>query len=254
MKALVLAAGYGTRLQPLVQSLGLNIPKALLSVAGRPVIEYIFDKIIEINSVDEIIIVTNTQYHSKFEKWKRNFHRKKPRIKIITARAELNNSRGAVSSLDFAIKKEKINDNLLVVGSDNIFDFSLLEMYEFFKTKKTSVIAICDVEKKERLANRFGVVEIDKFQRIVGFEEKPKRPKTNLASLACYIFAKKDIDEVNQYLKSGGDPDNLGNFISWFISRKKVYGFVFNKPWFDIGTREDYEEACKIWNQKMKKL
>ena len=65
MKALILAAGYATRLYPLTK----KYPKPLLEVKGRPIINYIIEKIELVNGIDEIYIVTNSKFISDFRKW-----------------------------------------------------------------------------------------------------------------------------------------------------------------------------------------
>ncbi len=65
MKALILAAGYATRLYPLTK----EYPKPLLAIGHRPIIDYIIDKLKTIDEIDEIIVVTNSKFISRFRQW-----------------------------------------------------------------------------------------------------------------------------------------------------------------------------------------
>ena len=69
MDAIILAAGYATRLYPLTE----NTPKPLLNVAGKPIIEHIIRKLEQINPIDKIYIVTNDKFEQHFTKWLDNF-------------------------------------------------------------------------------------------------------------------------------------------------------------------------------------
>ena len=68
MKAILLAAGYATRLYPLTR----NQPKPLLEVSGKAILDYIIEKMERVNTIDEIVIVTNDKFTVHFEEWKRN--------------------------------------------------------------------------------------------------------------------------------------------------------------------------------------
>ena len=136
MKALILAAGYGTRLYPLT----IDVPKPLLAVAGRPAIEYCVDKLSEVG-VDSICVITNSKFYNDFLNWRNEFKSKIP-IKIINDGTHSKEERlGAVGDMAFAIEKESIEDCLLVMAADNIFDFSLKELVHLFNRKKSSVVA-----------------------------------------------------------------------------------------------------------------
>ena len=78
MEAIILAAGYATRLYPLTE----NIPKSLLKVANKKIIEHIISKLEEIDIVNDIYIVTNDKFSQQFTEWLKNFHSKK-QIEII---------------------------------------------------------------------------------------------------------------------------------------------------------------------------
>lgn len=240
MKAIVLAAGYATRLYPLT----LNKPKPLLKVAGKPLLEHILFRIEEVDNVDEIFIVTNDKFYPYFLRWLKSYKSNK-KIKIINDGTKTNEERlGAVGDIHFVVADQKIDDDILVIGGDNLFEFSLDHLNSFFKEKKKSVVALYDVKDKE-LAKKYGVVELDETSKIIGFEEKPNKPKSTLASTACYIFSKSDLEELEKCILNGKKPDNLGDFIKFLSKRKHFYGFVFSERWFDIGSKEQLNKADK---------
>ncbi|MCR4336109.1 MAG: nucleotidyltransferase family protein [archaeon] len=239
MKALILAAGYAKRLWPLTK----NKPKPLLIVKEKPIVEHIIKHFDDIPEIDEILIVTNEKFSLNFEQWTDEFSGKLP-IKIINDMTTSNEDRkGAVGDMKFSIDEEKIDDDLLVIAGDNLFEYKLADFYKFFKEKKSSVIACKDMNSKEEVKEKFGVVELDSNGKIIGFEEKPAEPKSSLASTACYIFSKEDLKEINLYIEADNPPDNAGDFVKWLSNHKAVYGFIFKEKWFDIGSFESLGNA-----------
>ncbi|MBI2134206.1 nucleotidyltransferase family protein [Candidatus Woesearchaeota archaeon] len=246
MKAIVLAAGYGTRLYPLTR----DVPKPLIKVAGTPIIEHILALIREINVVDEILIVTNSKFYSAFAEWLRNYGLRDG-IRLLDDGTLSNDDRlGAVGDIDFAVKSLGIDDDILVIAGDNLFDFSLLRLYQFFRQRNASVVALHDIREKEKVAGKYGVVELDADSRIINFEEKPESPKSSLASTACYFFTAHDIRLLEDCIRHNKKPDNLGEFIMWLSRREHVYGFVFSEKWFDIGSHDQLREADDYWRGK----
>lgn len=246
MKAIVLAAGYSTRLYPLTK----DIPKPLLPIAGRPMIDHILFRIEELPEIDEIYIVTNARFYPHFERWKAGFPTKR-KLTIVNDGTVSNDDRlGAIGDIDFAIRHAQIDDEILVIAGDNLFEFSLRHLERFFRAKGRTTVAIFDIGDAQRAARKYGIVEIDPEQRIVGFEEKPENPKTTLASTACYLFSREDIHLLEQCIAEHHKPDNLGEFIRWLSSRKPVYGFVFSERWFDIGDHDQLREADAHWKKR----
>jgi len=245
MKCIILAAGYATRLYPLT----LDRPKPLLPVAGKAMVEHILDKIEKVDDIDEILIITNNKFFNDFRNWRRKFSFSKP-IKIINDNTDSDDDRlGAVGDIGFAVKKEKVEDDVFVVAGDNLFEFDLRKLFEFFKEKKTSVIALYDVKDKAIAAGKYGVVEIDKDNKIISFEEKPEKPKTSLISTACYIFTEEDIEELKKSLAEEGKYDNPGDFIKWLIEKREIGGLGFKEKWFDIGSKDKLKEADVEWSK-----
>ena len=239
MKALILAAGYATRLYPLTK----NTPKPLLDVKGKPIIEHIIGRIIELQEVTEILVITNEKFAITFEQWAESFKCPIP-IKIINDLTLSNDDRkGAVGDIHYAIQDSKIDDELLVIAGDNLFEYRLTDFYTFYKQKNASVVACKDMGDTEKVMGTFGVVEIDNESRITGFEEKPQEPKSALASTACYLFTRDDVLEISKYIEAKNPPDNAGDFIKWIANHKPVYAFVFTEKWYDIGSFESLGKA-----------
>ena len=240
IKVIILAAGYATRLYPLTK----DKPKPLLEVAGKPIIEHIIAKLEEINELDEIFVVTNNKFFEHFKKWLNGFQSSK-KIKIINDKTKSNEDRlGAIGDINFVIEQEKIDEELLVVAGDNLFELSLIDVVNLFKNKNSSVIALYDVKDIE-LAKKYGIVAIDKNNKIVHFEEKPEKPKSTLASTGIYLYTRDVLKDIKEYITEGYDSDKTGSFLEWFYKRKDIYCFVSKKRWHDIGSFEQLEESRK---------
>jgi len=244
IKALILAAGYATRLYPLTK----NKPKALLEVKGKTIAEHIIRNIEGIPEITEILIITNNKFSLEFEQWAEGFRSKKP-VKIINDATLSEEDRlGAVGDIKFAVDEEELDADLLVIAGDNLFEYGLKKMYDYAKEKNADVIACFETPSIDYVAEKFGVIELDREKRLVGFEEKPKEPKTKIAATACYYFKKETLKLVESYVKEGNNTDNTGDFIKYLISKKPVYGYVFREKWFDIGTFEALGKAREEFN------
>lgn len=245
MKAVILCAGYATRLYPLT----LNIPKPLLLVGGKPVLEHILENFIPLakkGKLDEVIVVTNDKFHDHFNKWKVETKLDLP-ITVLNDGTTSNDDRlGAVGDLLFAIDKQEINDDVMLVAGDNLFSFDVSKMHEVFTNNNASVIATYDLKDTSLLANKFGVVEINKDKKIIGFEEKPPAPKTSLTATAIYMLTQQDVARVQTLIAQEGKLDNMGSLIIYLTKKSQVYTYPLDR-WIDIGSKEDYEVANKEW-------
>src|SRR3989338_100293 len=245
MKTIILAAGYSTRLYPLT----LNTPKQLLKIGNNLMIEHILDKLRHINDIDEIIIVSNNKYYNRFCEWKKSFKFNK-HIKIINDGSNCNEERlGAVGDMHFAISSEKINDDVVIIGGDNLFETDLTNMITLFKKTNCPVVAARDLGEPAKLSKKFGVIATDKNSKIIDFEEKPEFPKSSLASTCIYLYTKEDITEFEKCIKENKKPDNTGDFLKYMLSKKDVYCYKFNEMWYDIGSHEELKEVNDIYTK-----
>lgn len=242
IEALVLAAGYGTRLQPLTE----DTPKPLLKVAGKLMVEHIISKIEGLN-VGRIYLVTNGKFYQNFSDWLHNFDAKTP-IEIINDGTNSNEDRlGALGDVQLVIKSKNIIEDIVVIAGDNLFEVSLLEIANIFHKRKNNVIVLHDVKDKE-LAKHYGVVEVEE-NIVVDFEEKPVSPKSTLVSTGIYFFPKRTLSFIEKYISQGNNPDRAGDFIKWLHKREKVYAYITDKKWYDIGSIEQLEKANRYYRE-----
>jgi glucose-1-phosphate thymidylyltransferase len=221
MKALILAAGYATRLRPLTDS----IPKQLLPVGDRPMVDWILDRIQQ-TSADEIHLVTNARFAPDFERWAEDRD-----VVIHNDGTTSNDDRlGAVGDIHFV----GLDDDLLVVAGDNLFDYSLADYEAYWRAKGGSCVAVLDVGDPE-LAKRYGIVDVDENDRITNFVEKPEHPPTTLCATATYLYTRGHARLVETYLEEGNPPDQPGHYVAWLHKREPVYAYRFPGEWFDIG-------------------
>ena len=236
MKAIVLAAGYATRLSPLTDT----IPKQLLPVGGRPMLDWILEKVRELEDVDEIHLVTNARFAADFADWGEPHG-----VEVHDDGTTTNDDRlGAVGDLDLVIRRAGLDDDLLVLAGDNLFDFQLADLRDFWRAKgpDTSALAVYDCGDLE-LATHYGIVALDGDDRIVHFVEKPSEPPSTLAATVIYLLPQAHARLVAEYLAAGHSPDNAGSFVAWLARRAPVYGYAFEGRWYDIGNHGQLLEA-----------
>jgi len=240
MKALILAAGYATRLYPLTK----EYPKSLLLVRGRPIIDYIIEKLEDINEIDEIIVITNSKFFNNFKAWKQKHHLKF-KITVVDDLTKKNANRlGAIGDMNFAIDKKRIACDLLVIGGDNLFSGTLNKFLHFTKqNKENPVIGAFDIKRRAE-ASKYGVVRLNRNKQVVDFQEKPRQPKSTLIAMCLYYFPKNKLRLIKEYLyRKKEKKDAMGFYIDWLRSKEPVYGYVFSGKWFDIGDYKFYNAA-----------
>ena len=237
MQCILLAAGYATRLYPLTK----DKPKALLEIGDETILDKVIKKAEEIPQINDIYIVTNSKFSDCFKNHK---YSARSRITVLDDGTTDNSNRlGAIGDLEFTIEQMNIDDDILVMASDNIFDFSLCDMYSLFKKKDCDTICARVVNSKAELRT-MGVLELDGL-KVTGFVEKPQEPKTNLGVPPFYMYKRETLPLISEYLKSGNNPDAPGHLVPWLITKKDVYAYVFDGTVTDIGTPESYERVCR---------
>src|SRR5690625_2362410 len=140
------------------------------------------------------------------------------------------------------IDKVEIDEDLLVLAWDNLFDFELVNFVEFYEGIGADCITTHQLDDVDEI-KRTGVIEVDADKIVTSFEEKPEQPKSNLAVPPFYIYQKETLPLIAKYLAEGENPDAPGNFVPWLIKHKDVYAYEFSGKRYDIGTLESYEKV-----------
>jgi len=245
MKVVLLAAGYATRLYPLT----LTQPKPLLTVAGKPMIEYVLDNLAPVGGIERVYVVTNAKFAGHFQKWADGYRATKSNLGFTIVNdgsTDDTNKLGAIGDLHLVITREKVDDDLVVVAGDNLFSESLGAYGGFCRSKRAPVLGIYDVGSLEQ-AKKYGVVDLDGEGRIVRFEEKPKQPASTLIGIALYYYPKNVVPLIKQYITEANNPDQPGRLVQWLYPRTPVYTWTVPGLWYDIGSKETLEEANRIF-------
>jgi glucose-1-phosphate thymidylyltransferase len=242
MRAMILAAGYATRLAPLTDS----IAKQLLPVGGRPMLDWVCDKVEEVS--DDIHLVTNSRFADDFRRWASG----RNGVTVHDDGTMSNDDRlGAIGDIAFVLARTGLDDDLLVIAGDNLFEFGLQGLTEFWELKGVaSAVAVYDCRDIE-LATHYGIVELDEDERLVGFEEKPSEPVSTLVATATYLYHRQHLPLVERYLAEGNAPDQPGRLVAWLFRLEPVYGYAFEGEWYDIGSPEQLLEADNRWRARV---
>jgi len=245
MKALLLAAGYATRLRPLTD----EVPKPLLPVGGRPMADWILDRIAAcVGEIEGVHLVTNALYAPAFERWAATRG-----VVVHDDGTHSNETRlGAIGDIQVAVEQGGLGgDPLLVIAADNLFEFSLVEYVAFWRRRPAASVLAVHRLADPSLAPLYGVVELDADDRVVAFEEKPEAPRSDLVSTATYIFSAAHLALIESYLAGGNAPDPPGRFLVWLSEREAVYGFRFSEEWLDIGELSQLQAADNRYRERV---
>ncbi|CAH1788257.1 unnamed protein product [Owenia fusiformis] len=252
MKVLVLAAGYGTRLErDLKESTEykhlIGVPKPLLPIGNKPLISHWYDTIEKTEEIDGVYVVTNAKNHKSFEEWAKG----KANVELVCDGSTSNETRtGAVAAIGLTIEHFNINDSLIVIAGDTLFfdDFRLQGILESYKNIQGDqgaasmlVYTICSDDE----VSKRGILETE-GTRVCAFLEKPN-PDNTESRKACpcfYVLHKESLPLVKQFLNEMKDlplksRDAPGNFISHLIQRHPVHAVEISGR-YDVGGLQSY--------------
>jgi glucose-1-phosphate thymidylyltransferase len=247
VNALILAAGYATRLYPLT----LTRPKPLLEVAGKPMIEWVLDNITGIPGLENIYVVTNHKFVDAFEAWAAEYRERHPKFacRIIDDGSTSDDDKlGAIGDLHFVLNRENLfGEDLLVVAGDNLFSEPITG-FGIEGSRAPATIGIYDVGDLE-LVKKYNSIDTDESGRITHFEEKSANPTNTNSGIALYYYRKDTLPLVNAYIEAGNNPDQPGRLIQWLYPQMEVRTWQVPGLWFDIGGKESLEEAGRVFSQ-----
>lgn len=243
MIAVLLCAGYATRMYPLTA----NFPKPLLPVAGKPVIDYLVEQIVDLPEVRHIHVVTNAKFVEHFKdwqmKWRSKIASKKVALDIHNDGSTDNANRlGAAADLQFVLKQIAEPSKALVAGGDNIFLFRLEPLWrDFLKGQRHYVIGLPETDKSRLV--KTGVLALGKENQVLRLHEKPRHPASKLFCPPLYFLQPSAWPSLDAFLRTSKSGDAPGYFIDFLSRKEKVYAFKLNAARLDIGSIDSYREA-----------
>ena len=198
-------------------------------------VDWILDRIRDVEEIDAVHLVTNSRFARDFQQWATL----NDGVTVHDDGTSSNEDRlGAMGDVAFTLGKAGIDDDVLIVAGDNLFDYPLDDFTAFWRSKGVaSAVAVLDVGDL-RLASQYGIVAVAGDERITSFVEKPAEPPSTLAATATYIYHREHVPLVERYLAEGNAPDQVGSFIAWLHAREPVYAYRFAGNWLDIGDKE----------------
>lgn len=231
-KAMIMAAGVGSRLDPLTQ----EVPKPLVPIANRPVMDILLERLIDIGVTD---VIANTHY--KAEQIIKRYKDNKMGVNFSYVHEEnLSGTAGGVKKCQYFFDE---GDNFLVLSADGLSNADLKKGIE--SHRKSGAIASMGIKKiaLEEIPN-FGVVVTDEEGFVTGFQEKPpiKDAKSDCINTGIYIFNYKIFD----YIPANTFYDFAKNVFPDLLSKGiKINTFPVNEYWSDIGTIDQYAQSTK---------
>lgn len=234
MKAIVLAAGEGSRLRPLTYA----IPKPLLPVAGKPVIDYVLDNLLKCKEIDEVIVAVShmAQHEVALKNYLYNT-RDSVEVRVVPVMGW-----GSGGDLKIVATECGIKDTFVVAYGDVVTDIDVSALVKAHNKASAPVtIALFDVPRKD--VSRFGIVALD-GDRITKFVEKPKDEEapSNTAN-ACYFVMEPSILENIPYGKAKLETDIFPKL----AETNKLKGMkCAPSMWVDVGTLKSYLKANKM--------
>ena len=237
MEAVILAGGFATRLYPLTR----DRAKPLLPVAGRPAVEWIFERLFALAKLGltRIHVVTSERFAEDF---RRTLCGPYPiPVEIVSNGVQTSEDKlGAVGDMMLGVSRVSVETPCWVLAGDNLFDFSLVEATRSFSGKPLAVLYRTATAGETR---EFNNITLGDNGEILDFVEKPVQPVTSLFATCIYLFPPCIRKRLEAYLTAGNDPDKAGHFIQWLAKEEAVYTVEPAGTWFDIGSTAELAEA-----------
>lgn len=233
MKAIILAGGLGTRLQPYTTFL----PKPMLPLGEKPLLEHLIAWI-KRNKITDIILCVS-YLRKTIEDYFENGSRFGVNIEYAVA------DRPLATAGQLKTAEHMIDDTFVCVYGDSVFDFNLKQMVSSHKSKKSFITMSL---YKYTTNIKYGVIETAKNGRVTAWNEKPEI--TADINIGCYVMEPGIFSLIPQ-----NRPFGMDDVIKKALAKKKsVSGFIVRKGFIDIGDKASYKKAYEQYREKLGKI
>jgi mannose-1-phosphate guanylyltransferase len=237
MKAFLLAAGIGSRLRPITDT----IPKCMVDIDGRPLLDIWLDEFARAG-IDEVLV--NLHHLPDVIREHMASRAGSPMVHLVFE-PELLGSAGTLLANREWVEDEEF---FLVCYADNLTSFELALLIDAHRASRP--VATMAVFRSE-IPSAGGVVELDSAGRVVGFTEKPAKPVSDLVNAGVYAFSPEVLDEISA-TANGAYPIDIGYHVL-----PRLVGRLFAVPvegyFRDIGTPEAYRRAREEWPARVER-
>lgn len=246
MIAVILCAGFAVRMYPLTQ----NFPKPLLSIAERPVIDYLMDQLRDLEDLRAIHIITNARFHDHFDSWGQRWlpvlAGQDIELQIHNDGVTANENRlGACADLQFGFEQIAGTSKMLVSAGDNIFRFAIKPLWRrFIKSQNHYIIALPETDKAQLI--RTGVLSLGARDRVLRLHEKPQNPPSSWCCPPLYFLQPSARLRLDEFMQISQQRDAPGHFIDYLCQKENVYAFKVNAGRLDIGNMDSYHQADEL--------
>ncbi len=230
MKGVLICGGSGTRLRPLTEITN----KSLLPVYDRPLVEYPLQKLVDAG-IQDVIIISGNEHIDQMASYLGSGARFSCKF---TYRVQDKPS-GIAQALGMA-EEFADGDSVCALLGDNIYFDNLSPAIREFK--KGGHVFLKEVEDPER----FGVAEINGKCEVVSIEEKPKKPKSNLAVTGCYVYDNRCFDVISKLKPSDRGELEITDVNRWFLEQGELTASILKDEWIDAGTFDSLLKAAMI--------
>ena len=222
-------------------------PKPLLPIAGKPILDYLLEQLLELDGLDAIHVASNSKYLEPFrawaEGWRKRIGPRGPAVEVHDDGSADNADRlGAVGDLDFVLRRLEAPAGALVAAGDNILRFSLRPLWRAFVDTGRSYVLGLEEADREKL-RRTGVLELGPEKRVLRLHEKPEDPPSTWACPSLYCLQAPALARVASYLAAGQSRDEIGRFIAELVSREPIYAFAASGERLHVGSPDAYRRA-----------
>ena len=251
MHLFVLAAGFATRMYPLTK----DRPKPLLEVAGLTILDHVLDQFSATRKVAGATVVVNRKFAPHFEEWLADTGTKGGRVPTELVDDGVTNAAdnlGALRDLQLALRSKRDRgwqDDFVVSGGDNLFEFPLLPFFECFESTHGTVLPVRRLTEVQP-PKTYGEVEFDPAGRVTRLREKPADPMSPFAPFCLYFFPADAMKWLDEYLGSTGNGDAPGYFLEWLALRQPIHALEISGRWFDVGSLSTLERARRDFRSR----
>jgi len=230
MKAVVLAAGEGTRLRPLTE----DKPKGMVEVAGKPILTHCFEQLAELGA-DEFVVVVGYLKQNIIDHYGDEFEG------IPITYAHQREQAGLAHAL--LTVEDQIDDDFMLILGDNIFKANLEDVVKRQQEDRADAAFLVEEVPMED-ASRYGVCDTNKYGEITNVVEKPDDPPSNLVMTGFYTFSPAIFHACHLVQPSNRGEYEISEAIDLLIQSGRTIDAIPIDGWrMDIGYPEDRDEA-----------